>query len=326
MNPLNQVIANLTGWCRKAIPRVELREVVLPGNVGTVSIPANYTVELEDVDSTLVAFPVGEKIILRFSSLSFAPKRDVEDGGKSFVAETAAEKGHEYFEMGDKGIERYEEPYDHDGAPLIIKYWHIGLKNSLVIITATIEKACAADDDVKAALELMPRILESVTISVSHRVIVKDGKEIKTTTETVEPTPQSIRPFEAHESDWLLHSEDQARALSLKYGSGGELDPEELDRVFGRWMADDERSESADDVSEALGAAFGSFLVNEKGFKWVVVNDENGTAYATKHEIAETMAFPVESVRKRIERGEHGFFQDVYTMIVEHLAAAKKWN
>jgi hypothetical protein len=105
----------------------------------------------------------------------------------------------------------------------------------------------------------------------------------------------------------------------LKYGSGGVLDPDELDRIFWRWSLERDGAESPDIISSALGAAFGNYLVDEHGFKWVVVGDEFGSECAVRHRIGATMAFPRASVQKPIDNGESEFFSSLYLGIVEHL-------
>ena len=43
-------------WFRKGKPAMEFRTVDLPGSIGSVSIPRDFVVEMED-DSTLLAYP-----------------------------------------------------------------------------------------------------------------------------------------------------------------------------------------------------------------------------------------------------------------------------
>ena len=62
-------------------------------------------------------------------------------------------------------------------------------------------------------------------------------------------------------------------------------------------------------MAGALGAAFGEYLVEQHDFRSVVVNDQYGTDYAVRHQVGSTMAFPVSSVIKRIERNEPDCFK-----------------
>lgn len=300
--------------------QAELREAVLPGEMGTISFPADFAVELED-ERTLLAYPKDENAIsLRASSISIRRKdRNDETAGKMAVREHAEEHGLQYSEVGDKGMLSYEEPSEQDGVPLLIKYWYVGSKNTFVIFSATIVAAEKDGKRVKAILELVPRILDSLEITKTYRVIETEDRKVEAFTTTAEPVPQEIVPFGPNENQWLEENLEAAKALGIKYGSGGDLMPEELDVVFSRWMQDDEEKESDEAVTNALGAAFGDYLVEQHGFRWVVVTDEYGTEYAVRHTIGKTMAFPRASVQKRIEDRCPEFFQNMYLFVLDQL-------
>ena len=312
-------------WFGKKKQSTELCEASLPGEMGTISFPTDFMVEMED-ERTLAAQPNGsDAVILRASSISISRKDgNDETAGKTAVRQRAEENGLQFIDKGDMGLLSYEEPSEQNGVPLLIKYWYIGSKNTFVIFSATIIKAEKDSKTVKAVLELIPCILDSLKITKMYGLIVTEDREIPTITTTVEPTPQEIVPFRSDEEAWLQQSLEWATALSVKYGSGGDLTSEELDVVFSRWMHDEQEKESDDAVANALGAAFGDYLVEQHGFHWVVVTDEYGTEYAIKHRIAETMAFPRSSVQKRIEDRCSEFFQDLYLGILDHLKRSEE--
>ena len=52
---------------------------------------------------------------------------------------------------------------------------------------------------------------------------------------------------------------------------------------------------------------------------WGGATDENGTAFALRHEAGETMVFPVQSVLKRIETRQSGFFFDIARVVKNRL-------
>ncbi|MBN1919266.1 MAG: DUF3806 domain-containing protein [Verrucomicrobia bacterium] len=310
-------------WRKRKNKITEFRFVQLPGDVGRVSVPADFVVEMED-DSTLMACPRGEETItLRFSSISAVLKEPGEDGGRSFVKRSAAREGRSYSELpGGKGVESYREESERDGVSRLDHFWIVGCRNTVVIISAAVPESRLHDGVVKATLAAMPVILESLEVTKVHGIVESGDKEVFFTVQTTDPTPQSVRSFDMAEEQWLETGLNQARALGLRYGTGGELTPEELDRVFSRWMAEHEGKESGDLVASALGAAFGAFFVEQHRFRWMVVTDEYGTDYAVQHALGQTMAFPCSSVRKRIERGEPEFFQDIYLMILDQLERA----
>lgn len=304
---------------------MKLREVALPGEVGTVLVPADFVVEMED-DETLLARPEGEEAItLRFSSISIV-KKDSHDetAGKSAVRRAAEEEGVEYSEIEDKGVIPYEKPSEQDGVPLLMKYWYIGSKNTLVILSATISDSKKGTKVVQDALDLIPRILASLKITKIHRTIVAEDREIEVTDEEAVPIPQSIVPFGPKEDAWREESLESAQAMSVKYGSGGDLTPEELDIVFSRWMNDEEEKEPDDAVANALGAAFGDYLVEQHGFRWVLLTDEYGTEYAVRHTLGSNTAFPRASVQKRIEDKCPEFFHNVYLIVLDQLKRSER--
>jgi hypothetical protein len=312
-------------WSRKKNKSAGMREVALPGEMGTISLPSNFKVEMED-DNTLLAYLVNEDAIsLRASSLSFCRKDgNDETAGKVAVQERAQKKGLHYYERDDKGILAYEEPSEQDGIPLVIKYWYVGSKNTMVILSATIDANQINRKSVHEVLATIPRIVESVKINTIRRVIEGEDRQIETYVTTAEPTPQRIEPFRAEENAWLETNLKVAAELNLKYGSGGDFTPQELDAIFSRWMQEEEKKETGEAVANALGAAFGEFLVEQKGFRWVVVTDEYGTEYAVKCDIGEVTAFPRASIEKRIEDGIPELFQNIYLMILDQLKRCKE--
>ena len=311
-------------WRKKRNGISELRSVRLPGEVGCVSIPSDFVVEMED-DSTLMAYPQGEETItLRFSSISACWEGGDEHGGETFVKEKAAQDGLSCSVGLDKAILSYEEESDQDGVPLLTRFWDVGSRNTVVIISATIPKKKRRHRAVEVTLAAMPAILESLEVTKLHKTIESDGREVQAIIQTADPIPQSVQPFGCEEERWLEASLDKARELGLRYGSGGKLTQDELDRVFSRWMSEEGEKESSDLVANALGAAFGTYLVERHGFRWVLLTDAYGSEYAVRHPVGEVTAFPRASVEKRIQKGQPEFFQDLYLGILDQLQASRR--
>jgi hypothetical protein len=297
-----------------------LRTWDLPGEIGTVSLPADFLVEMED-DSTLLAYVKDEDVVtLRFSTISFQKKGSTEeDAARPYLKKRAAGDGLHYEEVEDKGVVSYEQRSEQDGVPLVIRYWEIASRNTIAILSATILADRIGDPVVKSTLEVIPAIVASIKITAIHKTLVGEDREVPVVEHVVEPQEQSIRPFADEEKGWLTANLEYAKLMGIKYGSGGKQAPEELDAIFARWMQEDDDKESGDTVANALGAAFGDYLVDQHGFCWVVVTDEYGTEYAVRHNIGQTMAFPRASVQKRIEDSISEVFQNLYLMITTHL-------
>jgi hypothetical protein len=303
-------------------PMREFQWLSLPGNIGMVSLPSSFEVRMED-ESILLAYPKGEQAIsLRFSSISFAKKDSAEASAKSFLRAKAKDAGLALDESADKCILSYDMRSTESGVPLIVRFWEIGEKNTVAIISASIVESQEQSKAVRAVLEVMPHIVSSLTITKTYKVVEIEGETIEGMVTTTDPLPEQFRPFESEEFE-LQVSLAAATQLSIKYGSGGELTPEGLDEVFSRWIFDEEEKEDGSAVANALGAAFGEFFVEHLGFRWIVLTNQFGTDYAVRHHLGETTAYPRASVQKRIESRETGFFHSIHLMLVDSL---KEWE
>ena len=187
------------------------------------------------------------------------------------------------------------------------------------MISATIPKNLVKKRSVQDTLSAMPGIIESVTITKFSRTIQTEDGEIETTVQTVDPTPQSVRDFGPEEKAWLDQGIAAAQGLGVKYGSSGPLNPAELDVVFSRWFHEEGEKEDGDLIANALGAAYGEWLIEECGFKWVFITDEHGSKHAIRHAVGEVTGFPRSSVQKRIEAREEGFFVNLHAGILDQL-------
>ncbi|MCE9554934.1 MAG: DUF3806 domain-containing protein [Planctomycetes bacterium] len=305
---------------RKKRKETEFQTVGLPGDIGSVAFPSDFVVELEE-DSTLLTYPKDDDAIsLRVSSISFARKDENNEGAaKDFVRSSAEKTGGQYYEYEEKGVHAYEELSEQDGQALLIKYWNVGTKNTIVVFSATILVAKNDRQVVQNTIDLIPHIVASLIVTKTHGFIDAEDRKVEYTEEQVSPSCQEVMPFGNEENDWLRQSLEGASKLGLQYGSGGALTPPELDMIFSRWVNDDEEKESADTIANALGAAFGEYLVDHHAFRWVCVTDEYGTEIGVRHDMRETMAFPRSSVQKRIDDGSTDFFQDVYLIICNQL-------
>lgn len=294
----------------------------LPGDVGTVLIPESLAVEMEG-DETLLAYANGDVIVLRFTCLSFASKgSSSEYAMQEYLQARAAREHLEYQSDGDNGVLAYQKSSEHDGQPLRIFSWDVGSKQTLVIISATIYPQDIDESVVKRVLNLMPRVVGSVKITRTHLVVAdEEGLEVTVTDDVVEPCEQEYVPFEAADFAWLDESRQNARALSLKYGDGGELTPASLDVIFGRWMFDEDvEKEEGDIVASALGASFGDYLVEHLNFSWLIVKDSRSAEPAVKHGQVHSIAYPRASVVKRIEDRKSDFFRGLFAAIRHALA------
>ena len=108
--------------------------------------------------------------------------------------------------------------------------------------------------------------------------------------------------------------------------AGSPLAVESLGRAFAEWMAI-----STTDVQEineainAVGVAFGSLLVREGGFSWVIASDEHGTemAVVALPGTANFLVYPANFVAKRWERRQSNVLELLFHDILKELKSVE---
>jgi hypothetical protein len=295
------------------------KTVDLPGEAGTVAIPECFTAELESDETLLVCLKGDDALYLRFSSYSIDPKDNSQTAGYTHVLDEAQENGHQFELLKGKCVFREERASEEQGLKLKNITWKVGLGNSIVIVSASIVLAKYNSRVVRYTLDAMPKILDSIQISIQYKVIESDGQKVQTLSKEVDPWPQTTAPFGSYEQRWLEDNLHLARKLGLKYGSGSQLTPAELDQIYSRWILEDGQKEDESIIINALGAAFGECFTNHLGFDWIVINDEQGQEYGIYHSVMRTTAYPRSSIYKRIVQGETSFFQGLYVAIKSRL-------
>ena len=104
---------------------------------------------------------------------------------------------------------------------------------------------------------------------------------------------------------------------------------ESLDRAFEKYLATGGEPSNANEVIQAVGAVFGTELVENLGFQWVIATDEYGTdlAVLARPGRGDVAIFPAEFVAKRYERSEAPFLVAASAEIREHLRQiAAEWG
>jgi hypothetical protein len=102
------------------------------------------------------------------------------------------------------------------------------------------------------------------------------------------------------------------------------VDPRTLDRIFSSWLRDSSPNRlDGDSLGNALGAAFGRYLVDRLGMEWVTVpgSEDSYDMYAVRHSRSRTYTFPVAVVLKRADSHEAGFFEPVFDAVREQIRA-----
>jgi hypothetical protein len=129
-------------------------------------------------------------------------------------------------------------------------------------------------------------------------------------------------------SEQLARAHDFALALDPR-AEGVRPSLESLDRAFENYLATGGEPSDADEVTQAVGAAFGARLVEALGFQWVIATDEYGAdlAVLARSGRGDVTIFPAEFVAKRYERREAPFLVAAFDEISQHLREiAAEWG
>ena len=313
-----------------AVVRGEPRDVELWEGAASIRVPADLALAAEE-DGTLVLTPPGDHppVVLRLSLITFASKSPGPHKGYEFVQQKAAEQGVAFEELNGLGVMSYDEPAEADGEPLLLRYWHLGANDEIVIASATITERRRAEPDVSRVLDQMRAILDSLRLNSRYEFVETGQGTVMAKVSTLShPPEQDVRPFGAAELRWLEDSIASGRKLLEIYGTGTAASDEAdllrtLDLAFARWAGDEAPSRPpAEQAADGFGALFGQHLVESYGMRWVTVSDDAGTdvAVQARPPADESMiAFPVDAVLKRIESGQTGFFWEIGQVVRSRL-------
>ena len=130
---------------------------------------------------------------------------------------------------------------------------------------------------------------------------------------------QKISELTDAERAWVDDNAAAARRYVEDAGQpveGTALDPAALDAAWAFWLqgwpAD---QEDPNPVINALGLAFGQYLVEHLDLAWKVVEDDSGTEIAVHGDPGDILVFPANLVAKRLETRTVGFFVPIAEQI-----------
>jgi Domain of unknown function (DUF3806) len=97
-----------------------------------------------------------------------------------------------------------------------------------------------------------------------------------------------------------------------------------LDAAFKVWLEDRNPDKApAAHIVEGLGALYAELFIQLHGFQWVWVTSEYGADFAVHHVATQNFVFPMGVIQKRVDKGEWGFFENIFLVTqAEVLASA----
>lgn len=283
------------------------------------NIPS-YLIGSMEEDGTYVLSPNGvvdAAVIVRLSLLSFRTPDSRPFAGLEQVRSDAKKNCRPFREIEGKGITTYTEPATEAGKALDVHYWIVGAHDNIAIVSATVLRSRAAEPEISQTLKDVSTLVDHLRFAQRYEFVeTAQGTIQNRVTEAPKVPPVSRLPFDEKERAWLQRTIATAQAVigQLVPDAVDTFDARVLDVAFARWLATSPAGASGSDVDsliEAFGAAFGEHLVREYGMSWFVITDEYGAAKALCHPRGTTTAFPVESVRKRVEDRTTNFFWSI---------------
>ncbi len=144
---------------------------------------------------------------------------------------------------------------------------------------------------------------------------------------------QKIEPLNEAEQDWVVEELGNAALLVRHFSPddvGVPFRPEVLDRAYkAAYESDPDDLDHSNAVINAVGMAFGQYLVDTLGFEWAKVTDKHGCelAVVALPGTADVIVFPTNLVAKRWEAGTVDFLWYVFLGIEEDLLNFRRaWN
>lgn len=137
-----------------------------------------------------------------------------------------------------------------------------------------------------------------------------------------------IEELNASERDWLQAHLQLAQTLVETFAAPlarNALSPEGVDAAWNAWIASpDADPELANSIVIAVGAAFGQFLVDRTGFRWVVASDPQGSEMALVADEggADAVVYPLNLVAKRYETKQRDFLLPLLEGIEREISRA----
>src|SRR5579872_5841482 len=115
---------------------------------------------------------------------------------------------------------------------------------------------------------------------------------------------RSFEPLTSVENKWIDDQLELAREFVQTFrpeDSHRRLTLESLDQAFVSYLESNANPSTANGVILAIGAAFGTRLVEDLGFQWVIVKDEYGTdlAVLARPGRGDVIIVPADFVAKR---------------------------
>jgi hypothetical protein len=154
-----------------------------------------------------------------------------------------------------------------------------------------------------------------------------DGQSIHATTGTEDGYEYRLTDLTKEQQDFINQDLVYAKKLVSKYlnkAVDNPFDSRVLDIVLAEWSASSGNKESAEEIVDAIGAAFGQGIVDEMDFEWKVITDQYGTDIIVIHKKYLVNGFPFSSVQKIVTEENPRLLDDIRLLLKNQIETADK--
>ncbi|HZE80108.1 MAG TPA: DUF3806 domain-containing protein [Candidatus Polarisedimenticolia bacterium] len=142
---------------------------------------------------------------------------------------------------------------------------------------------------------------------------------------------QKIDPISEGEQAWiatqLVNASGFVAAFSAQ-DAEATISLTALDRAFAAWMGSGttDDAESTNKIINSVGVAFGRFLVEGLGLRWVIATDEHGSDLAVYGlpGTGDILLYPTNFIAKRWESQETNFIEESYRQIERQVRSIER--
>lgn len=131
-------------------------------------------------------------------------------------------------------------------------------------------------------------------------------------------THQIYNPLNDQQKDFIKDRLIDANSLIRTYIPNSNINnytPKTLDNLIDLWNTDSSKFKcSKDYFINAIGVAFGEYLIKTYKMEWKILTDEDGQDYATTIEEISLTNFPINSVQKAIDQKRDGALTTIFLL------------
>jgi hypothetical protein len=122
-----------------------------------------------------------------------------------------------------------------------------------------------------------------------------------------------IDPLNETELAWIADNVRIAQSMAAAYEiSSATMPPEVLDQIYAAYRADPLDNIDRDGVVNAIGLAFGQYLVDQLGLAWCTYAEDDRAEIAVQGHGGDLVVLPTSLVAERYASRETGFLETLF--------------